>query len=143
MNNSFINTAKYFLANASGDGVLSNALKTTAAKQINQSTINQVKEMIADNKKLMIEIIGRDGVHFFNKQQYIPMQLQIDVKKITKIDYAECRMIVDGRDILIFMHKTDYEKLIEDGFFVRDGKSEDSSGCINTTKVFEEKKFSY
>lgn len=138
-----INTIKYFLSNASGDGVLTIALKAAATKEINQSTINQVKDMIADNKPAMLEIIGRDGVHFFNTLKYIPMQLQIDVMEAMQQNIIRCRLTVDGRDVRMFISKDDYNQLITDGFFVRDGKEADSAGCINTTKVFEEKKYSY
>lgn len=74
MQSEIIDKIKYFLSSTTGTGMLSNNLKAAATKQINQSTVNQVKEMIEDNKPQMIELIGRDGVHFFNTLNYSYMQ---------------------------------------------------------------------
>ena len=35
--------------------------------------------------------------------------------------------------------KIDYERLLSDSFFVRDGKNRDSAGVLNTTNTFLEK----
>ena len=37
------------------------------------------------------------------------------------------------------MNKIDYERLKEEGIFIRDGKSQDSAGVLNTTNTFIEK----
>ena len=37
------------------------------------------------------------------------------------------------------MNKIDYERLLSDSFFVRDGKNRDSAGVLNTTNTFIEK----
>jgi len=36
------------------------------------------------------------------------------------------------------MNKIDYERLKEEGIFIRDGKSRDSAGVLNTTNTFIE-----
>ncbi len=36
-------------------------------------------------------------------------------------------------------YKIDYERLLSDSFFVRDGKNRDSAGVLNTTNTFIEK----
>lgn len=35
------------------------------------------------------------------------------------------------------MEKYEYENLIRDGFFIRDGKERDSANVLNTTEVYE------
>jgi hypothetical protein len=45
---------------------------------------------------------------------------------------------VDGRDCRIYTSKSNYEALMFDGVFIRDGKEKDSANCINTTKVYLE-----
>ena len=37
------------------------------------------------------------------------------------------------------MNKIDYERLKEEGIFIRGGKSQDSAGVLNTTNTFIEK----
>ena len=37
------------------------------------------------------------------------------------------------------MNKIDYERLLSDSFFVRDGKNRDSAGVLTTTNTFIEK----
>lgn len=37
------------------------------------------------------------------------------------------------------MNEFDYERLKEEGIFIRDGKSRDSAGVLNTTNTFIEK----
>jgi len=66
------------------------------------------------------------------------MSLQIDAMQILD-NMVRCRINLDNRDVRMFISKDDYEALIEDGFFIRDGKSADSSGCINTTNVYQKK----
>ena len=50
-----------------------------------------------------------------------------------------CRLTVDGRDCRFIISKHDYEALINDNVFVRDGKTQDSADVWNTTNVFVEK----
>jgi len=66
--------------------------------------------------------------------------LQIDVKGPTKIDnnIIECVLSVDGRDCTFFTSRSNYEALMYDKVFIRDGKERDSAGILNTTNMFEE-----
>lgn len=45
-------------------------------------------------------------------------------------------MYTGERCVRIMMLISDYELLINDGFFIRDGKDKDSAGVMNTTTVF-------
>lgn len=69
-------------------------------------------------------------------------KVQIDV--IGLLDPSEnimdCRLYTGERCVKIFMSKYDYENLIRDGFFIRDGKSLDSANVLNTTNNFIEVK---
>lgn len=71
------------------------------------------------------------------------MELQIDVKKVLENEIVQCNLIVDGRNVKMFIQESDYNHLIKDGFFIRDGKEADSAGCINTTNVYEKKNYNY
>lgn len=67
-------------------------------------------------------------------------KLQIDV--IGPIDNdgltIECRLYVDGRSCTFYTSKPNYEALMNDGVFIRDGKEKDSANVLNTTRVFVE-----
>ena len=63
------------------------------------------------------------------------MQIQIDVNKIDG-NLVVAGMYTGGRWVRIAMALTDYNDLVGDGFFIRDGKEKDSAGVLNTTKVF-------
>lgn len=67
------------------------------------------------------------------------MSIQIDVVKILH-ESVVCKMFINN-DICVgmMMSKRDYELLKENGFFIRDGKIEDSAGCWNTTSVYKKK----
>lgn len=67
-------------------------------------------------------------------------KLQIDVKGPMEADENIIEMVlsVDGRDCRFYTSKANYEALIYDGVFVRDGKEKDSANCINTTNVYVE-----
>lgn len=67
-------------------------------------------------------------------------KLQIDVKGPTSWDknIVHCVLIVNGTDTSFYMLKTDYDELVTDGFFIRDGKHRDSANLINTTAVYVE-----
>lgn len=66
-------------------------------------------------------------------------QIQIDIIEDCG-NMKRCNLYTGERCVRIYMHTQDYESLISDGFFIRDGKSQDSAGVINTTKVFTLKK---
>jgi len=67
-------------------------------------------------------------------------RLQIDVKGPLQRDKSiiECILSVDGRDCRFYISKSNYEALIYDKVFVRDGKEKDSANMINTTNIFIE-----
>jgi hypothetical protein len=70
------------------------------------------------------------------------MSVQIDVKSIqltNKGAVAVCNLYANDRCVKIYMSEYDYKELIEDGFFIRDGKSVDSANVLNTTDVYERK----
>lgn len=64
--------------------------------------------------------------------------VQIDVISGETGGVYKCNLYAAGRCVKIFMHQHDYEALIHDGFFIRDGKSFDSAGVLNTTKMYVE-----
>lgn len=61
--------------------------------------------------------------------------VQIDVKRVEN-NTVVCNLYTGGRCVKIVMRADDYELLIRDGFFTRDGKKADSADVINTTGVF-------
>jgi hypothetical protein len=67
-------------------------------------------------------------------------RLQIDVLGPTgdNSGIVECRLYVGGRCCQFFMSESNYEALMYDGVFIRDGKEKDSAGVINTTRLFNE-----
>lgn len=66
--------------------------------------------------------------------------MQIDViEEVKGTQYLQCKLYIDGNASVILMNKIDYERLLSDSFFVRDGKNRDSAGVLNTTNTFLEK----
>lgn len=64
-------------------------------------------------------------------------KLQIDVLgPIESSQYMLCKLYVDGAATRILMHETDYDRLVREGFFVRDGRTKDSAGVLNTSRVY-------
>lgn len=65
--------------------------------------------------------------------------IQIDVKGTVDVSpqFMKCYLYVDGSAYDFFLPVHNYEELVRDGFFIRDGKSEDSAGVINTTYSYE------
>lgn len=67
--------------------------------------------------------------------------MQIDViGPVEGSELMKCKLYIDGRVCIIWMSRYEYEELIRERVFVRDGKSVDSAGVINTTNVFLEEK---
>lgn len=65
-------------------------------------------------------------------------KIQIDViGKLENSQFVKCKLYIDGEATPILMLETEYQRLIQEGFFVRDGEQCDSAGVINTTKVYE------
>jgi hypothetical protein len=69
-------------------------------------------------------------------------RLQIDVKGSIPQDpnVVECKLYIDGYGYTFYTSNQNYQQLIKEGFFVRDGKQKDSAGTVNTTNVFFEGK---
>ena len=67
------------------------------------------------------------------------MGLQIDVIE-EKSEMYRCNLYTGTRCVRIYMHQQDYEALVNDGFFIRNGKNADSAGVLNTTKTYDERK---
>lgn len=69
--------------------------------------------------------------------------LQIDVLGEVEQDnnLIICRLTIDERDCRFIISKHDYEGLMADDVFVRDGKTQDSANVWNTTRMFYESKF--
>jgi hypothetical protein len=63
--------------------------------------------------------------------------VQIDVISGESGGVYKCNLYAAGRCVRIYMHQQDYELLIQDGFFIRDGKTFDSAGVLNTTKEYK------
>jgi hypothetical protein len=68
--------------------------------------------------------------------------LQIDVlgPLESNEDIMECKIYIDGRCCRFYTSKANYEALMYDGIFLRNGKEKDSAGVINTTNTFIESK---
>jgi hypothetical protein len=66
--------------------------------------------------------------------------IQIDViGKIEGTEFMKCKLYTNENIVIIMMNEFDYERLKEEGIFIRDGKSRDSAGVLNTTNTFIEK----
>ena len=61
-----------------------------------------------------------------------------DILKFRDDELIRCKLYVDGRACIFWTTEANYKALVYDGFFVRDGKDNDSSGAVNTTNVFRE-----
>lgn len=65
--------------------------------------------------------------------------LQIDViGSVEGTDMVKCKLYADGRVCMFWTTQSNYEALMFDKIFIRDGKSIDSAGVINTTNAFIE-----
>ena len=60
--------------------------------------------------------------------------IQIDV--IGKVEGTQ--FMKNENIVIIMMNEFDYERLKKEGIFIRDGKSRDSAGVLNTTNTFIE-----
>jgi len=67
--------------------------------------------------------------------------MQIDAIRWLTQHIIECNLYTGERCVKITMMRADYEALLRDGFFIRDGKSPDSAGVLNTT--YEYHKINY
>lgn len=66
--------------------------------------------------------------------------LQIDVlgEVPSSPGMIECNLYVDGRCCTFWTTKSNYEALMYDKVFLRNGKEKDSANVYNTTNVFYE-----
>lgn len=65
------------------------------------------------------------------------MALQIDVIEANdETGIVTCIFSTGERDVRIYMSYNDYENLIQDKFFIRDGTWRDSANVLNTTKRY-------
>lgn len=62
--------------------------------------------------------------------------IQIDIKNIVA-GLAHCNLYTGERCVKILIPEYEYENLVKDGFFIRDGKTKDSANVINTTEVYK------
>jgi hypothetical protein len=62
--------------------------------------------------------------------------LQIDVKTTTDANTMRLNIYIDGTCYPAYISKEMYELMLEDGVFIRDGKTVDSANVINTTSMF-------
>jgi len=67
--------------------------------------------------------------------------MQIDVIKWLTPYILECNLYTGDRCVKISMLRADYEALVRDGFFIRDGKEADSANVLNTTAEYREIKY--
>ena len=81
------------------------------------TSIKDRKEQIMNKRTIQIDVIG----------------------PIEETELMKCKLYVDGRVCVIGMSRYDYEELMREKVFIRDGKSVDSAGVINTTNTFIEK----
>ena len=77
---------------------------------------------------------------YINKRIMNERTIQIDViGKIEGTQFMKCKLYTNENIVIIMMNEFDYERLKEEGIFIRDGKSQDSAGVLNTTNTFIEK----
>ena len=71
--------------------------------------------------------------------------LQIDVLNLrsgasdSAAQMVECNLYTGNRCVRIYLDPMDYKLLINDGFFIRDGKAVDSANVLNTTCEYVKK----
>ena len=63
------------------------------------------------------------------------MALRLDIIK-TNDKYAEGHLYAGDRRVRFAISSADYEALVHDGFFIRDGNARGSAGVLNTTKEY-------
>jgi len=67
--------------------------------------------------------------------------VQIDAKKKyinydEQMEYMECNLYTGHRCVKIIIPLDEYNLLVRDGFFIRDGKTLDSANVLNTTHTY-------
>lgn len=73
-------------------------------------------------KKIQMNVVGKESA-----------------KNVTAYDdLVKCRVCISGRICTFWTTEANYKALIFDGFFIKDGRSADAAGVVNTTNVFVE-----
>lgn len=67
---------------------------------------------------------------------FLDRYVQIDVKRLTD-KFAICGMYTGVLYVEVVMTLESYNELVRKKFFIRDGKSVDSAGVLNTTDVYK------
>ncbi|MDR2440585.1 MAG: hypothetical protein LBE12_14580 [Planctomycetaceae bacterium] len=62
--------------------------------------------------------------------------LQIDVKKTSQENTMKINIYINGTCYPAYMDKSMYDLMLDDGCFIRDGKTADSANVVNTTEMF-------
>ena len=66
--------------------------------------------------------------------------IQIDViGKIEGTQFMKCKLYTNENIVIIMMNEFDYERLKEEGIFIRVGKRRETDGELNTTNAFIDK----
>jgi len=75
-----------------------------------------------------------------NQITTLKRKLQIDVKGSLENNpnIIECNISINGRTCSFYTSKSNYEALMYDKVFIRDGKQKDDADVLNTTNIFEE-----
>jgi hypothetical protein len=64
-------------------------------------------------------------------------QIQLDIKDIPGTEeFKKLNIYVDGSLYAAILPVNEYETMLRDGVFIRDGKTTDSANVINTTETF-------
>ena len=80
------------------------------------TSIKDRKEQIMNKRTIQIDVIG----------------------KVEGTQFMKCKLYTNENIVIIMMNEFDYERLKKEGIFIRDGKSRDSAGVLNTTNTFIE-----
>jgi hypothetical protein len=72
------------------------------------------------------------------KLQIDVMGLEPNFQHIRQDELIRCKLYIDGIACMFWTTRSNYEHLMYYKFFIRDGKTEDVSGAINTTNMFTE-----
>lgn len=66
--------------------------------------------------------------------------IQIDaIEKTIDKSHIQCNMYTRKNCVKVFISIEEYNELVEQNFFIRDGKKKDNAGVLNTTNVFIQK----
>lgn len=63
------------------------------------------------------------------------MYVQIDVKQVTE-QHVVCNLYTGVLCCKMLISRSDYDELVRQKFFIRDGKSKDSADVWNTTETY-------